>query len=161
MTGLRQGELLGLRWRDVDFDARKVRVVSPYVRGEFGDPKTTSSGRSGPIAERVAVALRELRLQSVYSRDRDLVFCHPETGKPLDHSKLVRRFKQAIDRASVNRITFHELRHTFGTRMAAAGTPMRTLQHWMGHADSKTTQIYAHYRPSDQEADAVDRAFSW
>jgi integrase len=39
-------------------------------------------------------------------------------------------------------------------------TPMRTLQHWMGHADSKTTQIYAHYQPSDQEADAVDRAFS-
>jgi uncharacterized protein YuzE len=45
--------------------------------------------------------------------------------------------------------------------MAASGTPMRTLQHWMGHADSKTTQIYAHYQPSDQEADAVDRAFAW
>ena len=159
MTGLRQGELLGLRWRDVDFDARKVRVVSPYVRGEFGDPKSAGSGRSVPMAERVADALRSLRATSVYSRDRDLVFCHPETGKPLDRSKLVRRFKQAIDRAGVHRITFHELRHTFGTRMAAAGTPMRTLQHWMGHADSKTTQIYAHYQPSDQEADAVDRAF--
>ncbi len=96
----------------------------------------------------------------MYAHDRELVFCHPETGKPLDRSKLVRRFKQAIDRADVHRITFHELRHTFGTRMAAAGTPMRTLQHWMGHADSKTTQIYAHYQPSDQEADAVDRAFS-
>jgi site-specific recombinase XerD len=44
--------------------------------------------------------------------------------------------------------------------MAAAGTPMRTLQHWMGHADLKTTQLYAHYQPSDQEADAVDRAFA-
>jgi integrase len=160
MTGLRQGELLGLRWRDVDFDARKVRVVAPYVRGEFGDPKSAGSGRSVPMAERVAVALRELRDRSVYSHDRDLVFCHPETGKPLDRSKLVRRFKQAIDRAGVHRITFHELRHTFGTRMAASGTPMRTLQHWMGHADSKTTQIYAHYQPSDQEADAVDRAFA-
>jgi integrase len=160
MTGLRQGELLGLRWRDVDFDARKIRVVSPYVRGEFGDPKSAGSGRSVPMAERAAVALRELRKRSFYAHDRDLVFCHPETGKPLDRSKLVRRFKQAIDRARVHRITFHELRHTFGTRMAAAGTPMRTLQHWMGHADSKTTQIYAHYQPSDQEADAVDRAFS-
>jgi len=54
--------LLGLRWRDVDLDARKVRVVSPYVRGEFGDPKSAGSGRSVPMAERVAVALRELRL---------------------------------------------------------------------------------------------------
>jgi len=160
MSGLRQVELLGLRWRDVDFDARKLRVVSPFVRGKFGDPKSSGSGRSVPMAERVAVALHELRERSYYARDRDLVFCHPETGKPLDRSKLVRRFKQALDRAEVHRITFHELRHTFGTRMAAAGTPMRTLQYWMGHADSKTTQIYAHYQPSDQEADAVDRAFA-
>ncbi|MEO8966683.1 MAG: site-specific integrase [Solirubrobacteraceae bacterium] len=159
MTGLRQGELLGLRWRDVDFDARKLRVVSPFVRGEFGDPKSAGSGRSVPMAERVAIVLGELCEHSYYAHDRDLVFCHPETGKPLDRSKLVRRFKQALDRAGVHRITFHELRHTFGTRMAAAGTPMRTLQHWMGHADS-TTQIYAHYQPSDQEADAVDRAFA-
>ena len=111
MTGLRQGELLGLRWRDVDFDARKIRVVSPFVRGEFGDPKSAGSGRSVPMAERVALALRELRARSVYAHDRDLVFCDPETGKPLDRSKLVRRFKHALDRAEVHRITFHELRH--------------------------------------------------
>ena len=160
MTGLRQGELLGLRWRDIDFEARRVRVVSPFVRGEFGDPKSEGSGRSVPLAERAAVALRELREQSMYPRDRDLVFCHPDTGNPLDRSKLVRRFKQAIVRADVHHVTFHELRHTFGTRMAAAGTPLRTLQHWMGHADSKTTQVYAHYQPSEGEADAVDRAFA-
>jgi len=160
MTGLRQGELLGLRWRDVDFAARKVRVVSPYVRGEFGDPKSEGSGRSVPMAERVALALAELRDLSPYSHESELVFCHPETGHPLDRSKLVRRFKEALIRANVRAITFHELRHTFGTRMSAAGTPLRTLQHWLGHADSKTTQIYAHYQPSEQEADAVDRAFA-
>jgi integrase len=160
MTGLRQGELLGLRWRDVDFDARKVRVVSSYVRGEFGDPKSVDSGRSVPLAERVAGALHDLRKRSLYGHDRDLVFCHPETGKPLDRSKLVRRFKDALARAGVHQITFHELRHTFGTRMAAAGTPLRTLQHWMGHADAKTTQVYSHYQPAEQEADAVDRAFA-
>jgi integrase len=160
MTGLRQGELLGLRWRDVDLDARKVRVVSTFVRGEFVEPKSVGSGRSVPMAERVAIALAELRERSPYSHDRDLVFCHPESGHPLDRSKLIRRFKQALERAEVHQITFHELRHTFGTRMAAAGTPLRTLQHWMGHSDSKTTQIYAHYQPSEQEADAVDRAFA-
>ena len=84
----------------------------------------------------------------------------PETGKPLGRSKLVRPFKQAIDRSGGHRIIFHEMRDAFGTRMAAAGTPMRTLQHWMRHADSKTTQIYAHYQPIDQEAGAVDRAFA-
>jgi integrase len=86
--------------------------------------------------------------------------CHPETGRPLDRSKLVRRFKQATDRADVRTMTSHELRHTFGTRMAANGIPLRTIQHWMGHADAKTTQIYAHYAPSGQEADAVDEAFA-
>ena len=59
----------------------------------------------------------------------------------------------------MRRITFHELRHTFGTHMSANGVPLRTLQHWMGHADSKTTQVYAHYQSSEGEADAVDLAF--
>jgi len=94
----------------------------------------------------------------MYPRDRDLVFCHPGTGNPLDRSKLVRRSKRAIARADVHHVTFHELRHTFGTRMAAAGTALRTLQHRMGHADSKTTQVYAYYQPSEGEADTVDRA---
>jgi integrase len=92
----------------------------------------------------VATALTELRLRSLYCHDDDLVFAHPETGRPLDRSKLIRRFKAATRRAQVRKITFHELRHTFGTRTAAAGVPLRTIQHWLGHADAKTTQIYAH-----------------
>jgi integrase len=160
MTGLRQGELIGLRWRDVDFAAQRVRVVSPYVRGEFNDPKSEDSGRSVPLASRVAEALGELRGRSLYPADGDLVFGHPETGHPLDRSKLVRRFRAALGRAGVRRVTFHELRHTFGTRMAAAGVPLRTIQHWMGHADAKTTQVYAHYQPSDAEAETIDSAFS-
>jgi integrase len=160
MTGLRQGELLGLRWRDVDFAAKRVRVVSPFVRGEFGDPKSAGSGRSVPMAERVAQELAALRERSSYAAAGDLVFCHPESGFPLDRSKLIRRFKEAIARADVPPITFHELRHTFGTRMAAAGVPLRTIQHWMGHADAKTTQIYAHYQPSEHEVELVERAFA-
>lgn len=161
MTGLRQGELLGLRWRDVDFAARRVRVVAPYVRGEFNDPKSEDSGRSVPMADRVADALAALREQSLYRAESELVFAHPESGRPLDRSKLVRRFKQVVKRAEVRQVTFHELRHTFGTRMAAAGVPLRTIQHWMGHADAKTTQVYAHYQPSEAEAEAINNAFAF
>lgn len=160
MTGLRQGELLGLRWRDVDFEARRIRVVSPYVRGEFADPKSEGSGRSVPMASRVADALEALHARTVFRRPNQLVFCHPDTGKPLDRSKLVRRFKKALTKAGVRQITFHELRHTFGTRMAAHGVPLRRLQEWMGHADGKTTQIYSHYQPADNEAEVVDLAFA-
>ena len=55
----------------------------------------------------------------------------------------------------------HDLRHTFGTRMAAQGVPLRTLQEWMGHRDLQTTQIYADYQPdANREADLVGRAFA-
>ena len=60
----------------------------------------------------------------------------------------------------MRRVTFHELRHTFGTQMAAAGAPLRAIQEWMGHADAKTTQIYAHYAPDATNGVAfVERAF--
>jgi integrase len=160
MTGMRQGELLALRWRDVDFEAKRIRVVKNYVRGQFDTPKSRKSARSVPMASKVDQALLELKAQTDFANKDDLVFCHPDTGNPLDRSKLIRRFKQALERAQVHEITFHELRHTFGTTMAAAGVPMRTIQEWMGHDDIKTTQVYTHYRPSEDEAGAIDRAFS-
>jgi integrase len=160
MTGLRIGELLGLRWRDVDWTAQKIRVGDNWVRGEFGDPKSAQSDRAVPMAQRVA---RELELQfqqSVMQADDDLVFPHPTTGRPLDKSKVRKRFLAAVQAAGITRhLTVHDLRHTFGTRMAAAGVPLRTIQEWMGHADFKTTEIYAEYAPSRNEAALVDRAF--
>jgi integrase len=160
MTGLRQGELLGLRWRDVDFKSRRIRVVTNYVRGEFDHPKSEESARSVPMGRKVEEALTELRSHSHYSHDSDLVFAHPESGRPLDRSKLSRRYNQAIGRAEVPRVTFHELRHTFGTTMAKAGVPRRTIQAWMGHEDGSTTDVYMHYAPSPDEVAVVDRAFS-
>jgi integrase len=70
------------------------------------------------------------------------------TGKPIDRSRLLKRYKQALKRAGVRDVRFHDLRHTFGTHMAAQGVPMRTLQERMGHRDLKTTLIYADYAPS-------------
>ena len=58
------------------------------------------------------------------------------------------------------RITFHELRHTFATQMAAKGVPLRKLQEWLGHADIKTTQIYTHYAPDEHEVAMVNDGFS-
>ena len=63
-------------------------------------------------------------------------------------------------RAGVHEITFHEMRHTFGTQMAAAGAPLRAIQEWMGHADASTTAIYAHYAPDPSGgARFIERAF--
>jgi integrase len=160
LTGLRQGELLALKWMDVDWLAGRVRVADNFTRGQFDSPKS-HEGRSVPMADRLA---RELELhfqRSAYRTDDDLVFCHPDTGNVLDPSKMRKRFGQAITRAGVREITFHELRHTFGTQMAAAGAPLRAIQEWMGHADAKTTEIYRHYAPDPTNgAQLVERAFS-
>lgn len=176
MTGLRQGELLALRWRDVDWGAGKVRVRRSYVRGELGTPKTRRGTRSVPLADRVGGELERHFQASSWRGDEDLVFPHPVTGSYLDRSKLLKRFKAAVVRAEVGQFEdvvrangkverraltrFHDLRHTFGTRMAAAGVAMRTLQEWMGHRDFKTTLIYADYSPDAGEAQLVERAFA-
>jgi len=160
MTGMRQGELLALRWQDVDWVAQRIRVRRNYVRGEYGTPKSKRSSRAVPLADVLGGELDLLHQRSAYNADSDLVFAHPHTGKPIDRSKLLKRFKAALRRAEVKEARFHDLRHTFGTRMAAAGVPMRTLQEWLGHRDFKTTMIYADYQPAEAEAGLVNAAFA-
>jgi integrase len=154
MNGMRQGELVALRWRDVDWSASVIRVRRSYTRGEWGTPKSRRSSRAVPMAKRVGVALDRHFERSLYQADEHLVFCHPYTGNPYDASKLRKRFYEAMDMAGLKGrcgreegITFHSLRHTFGTRMAAVGVPIRTLQEWMGHRDYSTTLVYADFAP--------------
>jgi integrase len=162
MTGLRQGELLGLRWRDVDWSAQRIRVRNTFVRGEHSaaGKSDLSTRRSVPMTDRLAGELDRWSRRSVYSGEDELVFAHPQTGNPLDRSKVTRRFQEACRTAGVRPIRFHDLRHTFATRLAASGQPMRTIQEFLGHADSKTTQIYAHYAPSEHEVEMVNTAFA-
>jgi integrase len=160
MTGLRQGELLALRWRDIDWEAGKIRVRRNYVRGHWVTPKSRRGSRSVPLADQLAGELDRHFKRSAYQDDDDLVFAHPEKGTVLCHSALTGRFKRALKAAGVRPVRFHDLRHTFGTRMAAEGVATRRLQEWMGHADIKTTQIYTDYEPRDDEKEIVGAAFS-
>jgi integrase len=96
MTGLRQGELIALRWRDVDWLAGRIRVRQNYVRGEFGTPKSKRSSRSVPLVDRLGGELERHYQRSAYQHDDDLVFAHP-----LDRSKVLKRFKDCCDRAKV------------------------------------------------------------
>jgi integrase len=162
MTGLRQSELLGLRWRDVDWAAQRIRVRNTFVRGEHStDGKSDlSTRRSVPMADRLAGELDRWSKRTAYDTYDDLVFAHPEKGTPLDRSKVTKRFKAACRTAGVREVRFHDLRHTFATRLAASGRPLRTIQEFLGHADSKTTQIYAPYAPSEHEVEMVNEAFT-
>ncbi|HEV7529716.1 MAG TPA: tyrosine-type recombinase/integrase [Solirubrobacteraceae bacterium] len=89
-----------------------------------------------------------------------LVFADPHTAAPLDKAAILRRFRRVLKAAQLEQShRFHDLRHTFGTAMAGAGVPMRTLQDWMGHRDIETTQRYADYSPSAHESVFVEAAF--
>jgi integrase len=167
MAGLRQGELVALRWRDIDWTAGVVRVRRNYTRGEWGTPKSRRSSRAVPLADRAAAELERHFQRSAYRADEQLVFCHPHTVNPYDASKLRERFYAAMKAAGMAHrcgpkggITFHSLRHAFGTRMAAVGVPMRTLQEWMGHRDFTTTLVYADFAPDPAGGAAfAERAF--
>lgn len=151
MTGLRQGELIALRWRDVDWLAGVTRVRRTFTRGGWGKPKSKRSSRAVPMPDRVARELEEHHSRSLFQGDDELVFCHPQTGSPYDPSKMRKRFKTAVKQAEVRPVRFHDLRHTFGTQLAAAGAPIRAIQAWMGHASITTTEVYADYAPDPSQ----------
>lgn len=156
MTGLRMGELLALRWRDVDFATQTVRVMASYTAGTLGTPKS-GLGRAVPLVDEVAQALARLGRRKRWTGPDDLVFVGA-TGGYLDGSALRRRYKKARDAAGLRPLRFHDLRHTFGSVAIRTADP-RELQEWMGHSDFSTTQIYMHYRPRADAARRLSAAF--
>jgi integrase len=161
MTGMREGELIALQWQDVDWTASAIRVRRNYVLGEITTPKSKRSMRSVPMAPTVAAALDALAKAVGEPGGEALVFADPITGGPLDKAGVLRRFRKALKAAKLDEAhRFHDLRHTFGTQMAAMpGVTMRALQAWMGHRDLKTTERYADYAPKHDEAQLVAAAF--
>ena len=155
-TGLRRGELLALRWRDVDFVGQVVRVRASYAEGALTMPKS-GKVRSVPMAPEVAEALASLGQRPSCTGDDDLVFVGT-AGTFLDGRALRRRYLTAIKRAGLRPLRFHDLRHTFGTRMIAKADTRR-VQEWMGHADVQTTMKYLHYVPREEDAALVAAAF--
>ena len=147
MTGMRHGELLALRWRDVDWTAGVVRVRRSYSAASSQRPKSRRSSAPSRWPIGVARRTRPPPQQSPFRGDDDLVFAHP-LGGPYDASQAAQTLRRAaLAERGPARVRFHDLRHTFGTRMAAAGAPLRAIQEWMGHRDYPTTSIYADYAP--------------
>jgi integrase len=156
-TGLRMGELIALRWRDIDQDGATIRVRASYSAGAQTTPKS-GKVRAVPLARDVAEALTGLRSRPYLTGDDDLVFLG-DTGSYLDGSALRRRYKAALASAGLRPLRFHDLRHTFGTRVIAHAD-IRRVQEWMGHADIQTTMRYLHYAPRPEDARLVGEAFS-
>lgn len=149
--GLRVSEILGLRWRDIDWDGLRLAVRQAYVYGKPGDVKTQASKRWMPLDRSLAERLR-LHQASVppLAKSSDWVFANPETGKPywpgrIQESWLV----PAAEKAGLGRIGWHTFRHSHSTLLHALGVDLKVQQELLRHADIRTTMnIYTHAVPT-------------
>ncbi len=151
------GELLALRWGEVDFAAETIRVVRSVTVGGESSPKS-GKARSVPLVREVAVALARVGQRERFTADSDFVFAGAAGGH-LDSRELRDGYKAALDRAGLRRLRFHDLRHTFGTRAVEKAESILELKEWMGHANVQTTMRYLHYKSKADAARRLAQAF--
>lgn len=156
MAGLRRGELVALRWRDVDFAGQAIRVRANYSFGELVTPKS-GKVRTVPMVPDVAKALARLGQREWFTGAEDPVFPGPAGGH-LDASALRRRYSAAVKLAGLRPLPFHSLRHYFGS-MAVNRATLVQVQAWMGHAHIQTTARYLHAKSQADDAAMLAVAF--
>jgi integrase len=165
-TGLRRGEVLGLRWQDVDLDAGVLAVRQTLARARiygtseaktrtrliFQEPKTPESRRTIPIPAEGIEALKRHKAKQAQERllmgeayhDHGLLFCYPN-GRPIAPADFYKRFVRLLRQACMPRIRVHDARHTFATLMLELGESPKTVQTMLGHTTITTTMdIYSH-----------------
>lgn len=168
-TGMREGELLGLRWSDVDLDNGRLRIsrTLTYMTGHGfveGEPKTVRGKRNIILPQFVVETMRRHRLSQLEKRlaagnawvDRDLVF-PDEDGDFMVPVTLLRRFRRLLKEVGLPRIRFHDLRHSAATLLLGMGVPAKVVQELLGHSTiSITMDVYSHVLPSMQR-DAMEK----
>lgn len=174
-TGLRQGELLALKWDCVDLkegtitvkrSLKRVKNFDPNINKKsiliFQEPKTSSGIRIIPLPPAALEELKEHRKRQIEEKlkagevyeDNNLVFA-TELGKPIDPRNLLRTFYRIIEKANID-INFHALRHTYATRLLEANEHPKVVQEILGHKDITTTlNIYSHVMPNVKKAAAL------
>jgi integrase len=157
MTGLRRGELVALRWRDVDFEGEAIRVRGNYSHGEIVTPKS-GKVRVVPMVPEVAQRLAALGQRERFTADEDPVFAGIAGGH-LDASALRRRYARAARDAGLRALPFHSLRHHFGS-VAVNRASLVQVQAWMGHSHIQTTARYLHHRSQATDAALLADAFA-
>ncbi len=168
-TGLRLGELLGLRWEDVDLErgALTVRRTLQYLSGEgltSKDTKTARARRTIPLGPTAVETLRRLRRRQLEERlaqgsaycDRGIVFADA-LGRPLSPYRVSQRFPTLVKRLGLVPLRFHDLRHTHASLLLARGVHPKIVSERLGHASiAITLDTYSHVLPNLQEEAARD-----
>lgn len=128
-TGLRKSNILNLRWENIDFEQMFIEVLKQENKGHKKIQIL--------ISEKLHKTLLELE-----PKEKGYIFVNPETNKPYTDIKT--GFNKAVERAKIANFTFHDLRHTVGTRLMADGSDIRSVQEFLGHSQVSTTERYLH-----------------
>lgn len=169
-TGLRQGELLGLRWDDVDLEGRTLRVLQTRTAvtgpATFGPPKSATSRRTVAFSATSARLLAAHRKEQAAQRlragrkwhDLGIVFARAD-GQPLDGPTVTHRFQRFLAANGLPRMRFHDLRHASASLLLGAGLPARAVADRLGHSTTRLTQdTYGHLAPlQGAAAEIMDR----
>ena len=157
LSGLRRGEIAGLKWADVDFEAGTIGIARNRVQAGAGTvvenaPKTLSSCRTLPLDEGLISVLKRASARHAGERlslgeahaDSGYVAVN-EAGEPYTPDSLTRMWCKLAKAAGVRPIRLHDARHSCGTALHLRGVPLAVIAKWLGHADAATTaRIYAH-----------------
>ncbi|MCH7538183.1 MAG: site-specific integrase, partial [Proteobacteria bacterium] len=155
-TGLRQGELLGLKWGDLDLKVGQLNVRRQFTRGAFAPLKTEFARRRIPLPKSLVQELRKWKL-ACPKGDHDLVFPN-SLGRPESPANLLKRsYYPALRRAGIRRIRFHALRHSYVSTLIEYGvTNIKRLQMLLGHSSAMITlDTYAHLLPDSDDGIAT------
>lgn len=165
-TGMRQGEILGLRWQDIDWEyhALRVRQQLEHDRQAFAPVKTDRGNRAIPIDPLTEEILRQHRVRQLEERvahrgpyhDWDLVVA-TKTGTPVRHRNLLRAYQAEITKAELPYVPFHALRHTHGSLLAALGVDARVIADRLGHSRASFTQDTYIHANLDQQRAAIEK----
>ena len=155
LTGLRLGELLALKWGDVDFNSKVIQV-----RNSETFTTKTKKNRTVPINEELYRLLRDRKDNVKFECEN--VF-YSEEGKRLKEGTISQRFKRYVRRSGLNdRLHFHSLRHSFASALVSCGVPLYAVSKLLGHSTIKTTEIYSHLSPQQLhvEVNRLSRLFT-
>lgn len=152
-SGLRQGELVGAQWADIDWRASQIAVERTFNNQAWYQPKTKGSRRRVDLGPSM---MRELKLWRVACPPNELDLIFPnEAGGPINHNNLVaRHFRPALKAAGIGQIRFHDLRHTYASLLIEQGENLKYIQTQLGHSTPTVTlNVYAHLmKPTNPEA---------
>ena len=156
-TGMRRGEILGLKWRDLNLETGELNIKRQLTTKGISVPKTKSSIRTVLLPPDMLDLLREMKKTAKY----DWIFPSPvKEGEPRNPTAITKRFRIMLERAHCKHLRFHHPRHTFATMALENGMDVKTLSAMIGHVSSETTlNIYSHVTDTmrAQAAVKIDR----